>query len=388
MPAILRRMSSYVRQLWLLGILGGFCAIGSAAACGPDSAAANDDSSLNGGPRDGDGDAAAADADAATPDADLDFAACAAQHVAPNADGDRVIQCDQPFAAAPRVHLPADDTAGAVATLYAAIDGQETAVLRDGSRLAFMDEAGAVISFHDPTKDRSGSLPAALRMPSNRSMYLVYRLTGTLGQATPLNGGAPVAAIHLASGEPFVMLPGEQIDGAMLGVWEGTTGKRNADGSFTPDQVPLRVRFSTKAPTKSLDAWASNTPLADGPVFELRGEIENYDQAIKASDAKCYAALSSLGTSNPFFGATSGAVTAYRLTGMHTQGDEWLVFTVPQGATDFSVTTMSPLGPFSPKDWIAVGGASELVLKPHGLKGSLIKLHHVDAAAAGDGGGC
>jgi hypothetical protein len=313
----------------------------------------------------------------------LAFAACASQHVAPNADGDTVIQCDQPFASSPRVHLPADDTAGAVVTVYAAIDGQDTAVLRDGRRLAFMDDQGASISFHDPTHDRHGSLPAGLRMPSNRGMYLVYRLTGTFGQATP-PFGTPVPAIHVLSGAPVVMLPGQVIDGAMVGVWEGTTGARNPDGSFTTEELPLRVRFSDKAPTKSLDAWDPDTPLADGAVFKLTGEIENYVRSVRGSDGKCYPALTSLGDKNPFHGAPTGAVDAYRMTGMHTQGDQWVVLTVPVGATSFSVTTMSPLGPFAPSDWIATGAGAALALKPHGLNGSRIPLHRVDSAAGGD----
>jgi hypothetical protein len=317
-------------------------------------------------------------------DAGPDFAACAEQHVAPNADGDSVIQCDKPFASAPYVHLPADDTTGAIATMYVAINGQETAVLRDGRRLAFMDEQGAYISFHDPSHDRRGSLPEALHMPSNRSMYLVYRITGTLGQTTQPYATAPVPAVHVLSGSPFVMLLGQVIDAAMMGVWEGTTAERSADGSFTTQEVALRIRFSSKTPTKNLDAWDPATPLADGVVFKLTGDIENFDRAVKASDGKCYAALSSLGDGNPFHGAPTGAVDAYRLVGMHTAGDQWLVLTMPSGATSWSDTTMSPLGPFAPMDWIASGGSSELLLKPHGLLGSLIRLHHVDSAVGGD----
>jgi hypothetical protein len=205
-------------------------------------------------------------------------------------------------------------------------------------------------------------------------MYLVYKITGTLGQATPPFATAPVPAVHVLSGTPFVMLPGQVIDDAGMGVWEGTTAG-----------VALRVRFSSKVPTTSLDAWDPSTPLADGAAFKLSGAIENYDHAVKASDGKCYPALTSLGDANPFRGAATGAVDAHRMVGMHTAGDQWLVLTVPSGATSFSETTMSPLGPFAPMDWIATAGPSELSLKPHGLAGSVITLHHVDSAVGGDG---
>lgn len=308
-------------------------------------------------------------------DAGLDFAACEAQHVTPNADGDTVISCDTPFASAPRVKLPDDDKTGAVATLFGAFDLIGSAlVLRDGSRLAVVDDHGAPLSL----RDADGKVPASLRIPSNRTMYMLYRITGSIAGPT----------VHVLSGTPLVMIPGQVLDGAMLGVWEGTTTTRKADGWFTTDRVPLRVRLSQLTPAKNLDTWTSDTALADGTTFRMTGEIENLNHAVKGSDGTCYPALSSLGDANPFHGATSGAVAMHRLGGMHAPGDNELVFTLPNGTTNWSETAMSQLGPFAPADWISTaGGATTLHLRPHGApKGNVIELHHIDAA--GGGGGC
>jgi hypothetical protein len=244
-----------------------------------------------------------------------------------------------------------------------------------------MDAKGNPIAF----QDHGASMPAAMRMPSNRNMYTVYRVTGTLGQTAPPFGGGKVPAINVLSGAPVVMLPGKVIDGTMLGAWEGTTTARKPDGTFGPDTVPLRIRFDALAPTNNLKIWLTGTSLHDGPVYRLTGTVENFDKSVKSADGTCYPSLLSLGDQIPFHGATKADVDAFRLGGMHFPGDQVLVFTVPQGTSDWSVTAMGGLGPFAPPDWIATAGWSALRLDPHGLpKGNRIDIH----VASGGGGGC
>jgi hypothetical protein len=316
----------------------------------------------------------------------LDFQACEQQHVGTNADGDAVIVCDKPFATAPHVHLPADDTKSNVATITVAYNLPLAALeMRDGTTLALMDAQGKAISF----QDHGGSLPASLRMPSNRNMYSLYRLTGKLGQATPSYGTTKIPGFHVVSGAPVVMIPGDVLDGTMLGAWEGTTSARKPDGTFAPDdQVPIRVAFANLERTNNLKIWQTGTSLPDGRVSKLKGVIENFDRDVKASDGTCYKALTSLGDKNPFNGAHAGNVDAYRLGGMHFPGDQVLVFTVPAATSDWSMTAMGGLGPFEPGGWIANAGWPEVHLEPHGLpKGNSITLHLVTSDSGG-GGGC
>lgn len=310
------------------------------------------------------------------------FSACEQQHVGANADGDSLIVCDKPFADAPHVRLPADDTSGDTVTLYVAYQlSTGEFFTRDGKSLYLTDGKGKALGF----QDHGESLPKSMRMPSNRNMYTLYRVTGTISQVAPPFGKDKVPAIHVATGEPVAMIPGDVIDGTMLGTWEGMTNLRTADGKFSEDETPIRVSFTNKVAGTNLKVWESGTSLPDGKVFKLTGVIENWDKSVKGSDGKCYPALTGLGDKNPFHGAKNGKVDTYRLGGMHFAGDQVLVFTVPGGTTNWSMTAMGGLGPFSPVDWISKKGWSELSLTPHGMPmGNAIQLH----IASGGGGGC
>jgi len=315
-------------------------------------------------------------------DPSLDFQACDQQHVDKNADGDKIIICDKPFATPPFVRFPDDDTKSDVVTLYAAFDvSVGNFVTRDGTERVTMDDKGNAIAF----QTHGAGLPSEMRMPCNRNMYTLYRITGKLGQAKQSWSKDTIPGIQVATGAPVVMVPGKIIDGSLVGAWEGTTNARRPDGTFAPDVVPIRVSFSNLVPVSNLKIWETGTSLPDGPVFKLTGTIENFDKSVKASDGTCYPALTSLGDKNPFHGATSGDVDTYRLGGMHFPGDQVLVFTVPKATSDWSVTAMGGLGPFGPSDWLATKGRSTLSLNPHGLpKGNKIEIKVV----TGGGGGC
>jgi hypothetical protein len=305
---------------------------------------------------------------------------CATQHAGATADGDTVQICDRVFDAAPRVRPPADvrPSSGA-ATLYVAIslEGGTTATDRHGTTYTLVDASGAAVS----TTAAHAGLPASMRLPSHRDMFLVYRVTGTIGTyADPYtHGHSP--SLHVTSGAPAILLTGQAIDGAFEGVWEGDVSARTSTGFDVTHRVPLRVRFDHLAQQANLHAWSGTTTLHDGEVFALEGHIENWSTAVDSHDGHCLASLTAMGASNPFAGASSGDMSIFRLGGMHFPADEVVVVVYPAGTTGLTAEGMTGLHVMTPGDLLRVSPTTDdvtLDLFPHGApNGNSLVLRRV-----------
>src|SRR3954462_4177028 len=132
---------------------------------------------------------------AADDEADLTASVCAEQHAGKSHDGESVIVCDKVFDHAPQVKLPAD----AGSTYYLAL---QTA----GRVTLFIDRNGVEYA---STNDK---LPAAMKMPSNRSLYFVYKVTGTVGTWTDPISKEKMPSIHVTAAKPYVLLSTGAID--------------------------------------------------------------------------------------------------------------------------------------------------------------------------------
>lgn len=321
---------------------------------------------------------------AATP-----ISACPQQHVAKDADGDTVVVCDATYGVAPLVRPPADVT-GDKAVLYAALairDTPSSFVDRSGTAYAILGSDGKPV---DLKNGPANALSRQLRMPSNRYLYLVYRVEGRITTTHDEATKKDVPAIVVTKAAPAVMLPGKVIDAAQIGAWEGWLPEHIPGGAGfrqfdATKHVPVRVSFTKVAsnPPSKFRKWQDGS-LADGEAYTVVGTVENFDKPAKASDGTCYPALSSLGDKNPFGGATKPDVSLQRVAGMHFPGDDEHVFTVPAGASGWSPTTMGTFGRFRMSDFLAEKPEAG-TMHPHGMPtGAEITLGGV----TGGGGSC
>ena len=330
--------------------------------------------------------------DATDPEATLDdeLAAtkvCSTQHAGKTSDGDAVTVCDKTYTKLPFVRPPADKTSGTTVTIYAGISDMMEGgrfVTRDGKSYALADDKGKLVSF-DATS--TNAIVKALRMPSNRNLFIVYRVTGELVTAEDPVFKTKVDAIQVTAAKPAILISGKAIDTAQtFGAWEGTVAARTSDTSFDPNKrVKIRVRFDGVGTTASHFAvWTGGKTLADGDSYTVGGTIENFSTSVRAADGTCIPSLASMGADSPFAGAASGAVSLQRIGGMHFPGDDEHVLTMPQGAKGWSLTAMGSFGRFLPADFISKQPGSGQ-MTPHGTpSGAGIELHAVTAG----GGGC
>ncbi|MGZ6142762.1 MAG: hypothetical protein ACXWLM_05460 [Myxococcales bacterium] len=297
--------------------------------------------------------------------ADVKAAAmCAQQHAGKTHEGESVVVCDQPFAGAPRVKLPADTRT----TLYLAFESNT----RDAM---WVDRSGVEYV-------ASGATPA--HMPSNRNLYLIYQVTGTVGT----KDNQP--SLHVTSAKPAVLLEGKAIDGAVT-VWEGTVTRRTSASAWDWNAtVPLRITIGSSKPAlRGLPVWGDTGKiLADGPVLEMEGAIDNWYHAVRDSKGKCYPALTGMDKANPFAGAKSGHVALYRMATMHFAGDQVMVLEYPQGTTGLSQNGMGGITVLHPAAFIQTGTDPRWHVqqfRPHSApNGNIVELR----PASGGGGGC
>ena len=261
---------------------------------------------------------------------------CATQHTGTDADGDAVAFCDQTFDTMPRVKLPADKL-GKTATLYAAIDlaGQAGVVARDGTHYTLVDASGHGLD--------AAKLPSSLHLPSHRSLYTIYKLTGTIGTYKDPYGGPDSPSLHVTSGKPMIVIEGKAIDGAYLApsyALEGTVSRRIDASHFDSEHpVAIRITFASLAPYANMPSWQSGT-LKDGTRFQMVGTVENFDKPVMASDGTCMPSFASLGSANTWQGASDPTVRFYRFPGMHFAADEVHVLDYPAGTAGLSMNGM------------------------------------------------
>jgi len=314
-------------------------------------------------------------------------AVCATQHSGRSADGDAVTVCDKTYTTLPFVRPPADKKTSSSVTLYVGISDMMEGgrfVTRDGKVYALADSKGKVLSM---TGDTTNAIVKSLRMPSNRNLFMVYKVTGELGTGTD-QFNSKVDTIKAKSAKPVILIDGKAIDTAQtFGAFEGTVAASKSDTSFDPNKrVKVRIRFTSVASKSSGDfaEWGTSATLDDGDHYQVKGTIENFSSSVKAADGSCIPSLAAMGTSNPFAGAKSGAVTLDRIGGMHFPGDDEHVLTMPAGAKGWSITSMGTFGRFLPADFISTEPGSGS-MTPHGTPtGAGIEL----TAVTGGGGGC
>ncbi len=274
------------------------------------------------------------------------FKFCARQHIGKTREGEPVVVCDAPHPGAPQLRLPAPVALASGETeLYAAFT-----FIGGGSEPRFVDADGTfygVLGANDQllsslTGGVSGYLPASMRMPTNRALFLLYKVRARV--KTVMTGGAPLRALRVKTATPAVSIPGEVLDSQLLGAWEGWVSAslkadETAPGCFGEGvrcfdsriHVPVRYRFTKLVPTGESLLDFNGAPLPDQPLYRAEGTIENLSGHRKLEDGRCVPSLASLATFHPFRGAKSAAISAMRVNNMHGPGDNEFTFRYPTG---------------------------------------------------------
>jgi hypothetical protein len=311
---------------------------------------------------------------------------CSTQHTGDSADGDSLTICDKTFTTMPFVRPPADKVSTTVSTIYVGIDLTTGGrfVTREGDSYALADSSGKVISLNATS---SNAIVKSLRMPSNRNLYMIYRVQGEIGTGTDPIFNTTIPIIKATSAKPVILIDGKAIDTAQtFGAWEGTVAARTSDTSFDSNKrVKIRVSFTSVSGSAAHFAeWGGGKSLTDGDSYTVNGAIENFTTSVRADDGTCMPSLASLGANSPFAGAASGALQLQRIAGMHFPGDDEHVLTMPVGAKGWSLTAMGSFGRFLPSDLISTKpGSGDMT--PHGTpSGAGIEL----TAVTSGGGGC
>lgn len=285
-------------------------------------------------------------------------AVCARQHEEP-LDGMTLVVCDEAFATAPFVHLPADSASGGVETVYGGIG-------HDAGGVGLIGRGRSITTPTAPAWADAEAQFGALRYA-----YMLYRAT--------VRGGA------VESVTPVVRVD-DRVFARLLGglVFEGGASPRTVDPgtgevsfAFGDTSARLRVRFDA-APS---DTESDHT--AGFPRFALIGHIENFTHAVTSSTGgPCMPGLDTLGAGNPFFGH-DGQLALLRYPGMHAPFDD--VFTL---AFDASGNVNMGSGLYvSPADLIQASAPTltDATNAPHGTpsSGPSATLTAVDATMGG-----
>ena len=283
-------------------------------------------------------------------------AVCATQHSGTSADGDAVIVCDATYQTLPFVRPPKDGATTFYVGISDMMEGGRM-VTRDGHAYSLADSSGKVLSF---TSSTSNAVVKSIRMPSNRNLYTLYKVSGEIGTGTDPIFKTKVDVIKVTSIKPVIIISGKAIDTAQtFGAWEGTVAARKDASSFDPNKrVAVRIKFSTIDKTAAhFASWQGGASLKDGDYYMVHGTVENLSDPVVAADGSCMPSLASLGTKSPFAGAKTGDVSLERIGGMHFAGDDEHVLTMPEGAEGWSITAMGSFGRFLPSDFISTKAA-------------------------------
>jgi hypothetical protein len=216
---------------------------------------------------------------------------CPVQHPATTGDDHAVVVCDEPHPAAPRVRLPAKHAApgdAAAQIAYGWLSGPELRTI-DGETFA-VD-------------------PGDLETEHVRLAFTFYRLEID-------------ASAALIAWKPAVVVDEGVLLAPLLGrAAEGLVSARVADMEFDLETtLPIRVRFDAVVAD---DQQVFSLPA--GVRKELRGVIENLEDAVTADDGSCLPALASHGDADPFLGASTASLIGIAAPSMHTLNDNHFV---------------------------------------------------------------
>lgn len=296
--------------------------------------------------------------------------ACPKQHAGATAEGDSVIICDELFAEAPRVRLPADEPG----ILHGAISGMGGGFHdRDGRRYQLLGAGGQPISVQGGSP--AVNAPEWMRVPYNRELFTLYEVRGTVDGDT----------IAITALEPIVLLSPAAIDGAYT-TFEGSVSLRNGPGAYELDRrARIRIELSSWTEIGKMDDGLDySATLADGGMLIGAGEIVNASERVRASDGTCLPALSELSVDeNPFFGAAGADVGIHRWASMHGPGDNVIVLEYPRGVSEIAPNGMSNLSLWHPRTFISLAPAMQPVsIWPHGTpNGHNVELAPVSSSA-------
>jgi hypothetical protein len=221
-----------------------------------------------------------------SPDAPLDLVVCPAQHDEMLGDL-RIVVCDETFAAAPLVHLPADTASGGVDTIYGGI-GRASGTVTP----AFLGRGVEVAITGEPAW-----LAGETAMTRPHYAYYLYRAHRQSGQITDVT--------------PIVRVDDPVFSRLLAGLeLEGVASRRVSDGMYavtTPD-VPIRIHLDADVTTG------------------IHGTIDNAAATVTSSDGTCLPSLASLGDASPIFGRDDGHVSIGRYPAMHVPFDDVFIF--------------------------------------------------------------
>ncbi len=219
--------------------------------------------------------------------------------------------CEEAFAVAPLVRVPADvDADDGTRLVYGGIT-------HDPSTRALVF-AGRGVQY--PISSQSDWLAHESMYGNVRYGYFIYR--------------ARVRGTTVETVTPAVRIDDRVFQRLLLSsVYEGLASPRMVDTSgnvrfgFDMQNIGLRIRIDDEVQSNESDR------LVGYPRYALLGRIENAHQAIRASDGGCLSSLSSFGIQNPLFSAVPGEndnrVEILRHPNMHGGNDDVFTWSWP-----------------------------------------------------------
>jgi hypothetical protein len=263
-----------------------------------------------------------------TPSGPVPADLCAVQH-----DQDGIAVCDQLYAEAPFVHLPAASATRVIAGLQNA--GFVTA---DGASYAY---SGNLI----------GPDPEA-----KRHAVALYELE--------LSGGS------VTSFRPVLLFSEALFVKPFMGhAFEGSISQRDGQQYAFDATLPVRVEI--------LDELID--PPSSGATYQARVRLANLDSGVTAADGSCMPALTSYGAEAPFAAGATVTLGVSRAPWMHGLGDDELVFELfvdgvsagsmmaaawYRGPIDLVRGTLAPAGTYDGVGHGSPGSIPSLTLEP------------------------
>ena len=299
-----------------------------------------------------------------------------------NSDGDAVTVCNELFHDRPYIHTPPDEDFSDPGSVH--FYGGLYIDPGYAGGVYFIDQTGIkyqIVDAHDEAVQyvNSPAFPAAMHVPTNRDLFYIYRVTGSIGSRTDSVLG-PLKTIKLAKAQPAILISGCALDGFLLGRWTGTVSPRltspSGSGPFVKifdesSSVPIQITLSKANKGSNLAEMSGDAPIVDGNTYKLSGTIDNFSTDVVTASGVKFPSLELLGSRNPFLNAPNGEIVLYRQGNMHGIGfDNHWVITYPSRSADLTLNGMSDtLEFFTPAALIGSAGTNNelltLSLAPH-----------------------